>query len=283
MASLTALKSRINVIQNTKKITHAMELVASSKLRKARENFQSIQSYQNNLETIFNELLMHITPEEYYSVFPKTKGIDSKLYILITSDLGLCGSYNSNLVNMLKNKLTDNDKIIIIGSKGYAALAHGEHKDKIITVYNDYGDTVSYTLGSEISRIAEDLYYHKKISQVNIIYTKFISNVVQEPVDLRIFPFEIESKNYINVSPIEFEPNIHTILKNSVPLYMASMIYCLGTSSKISEMASRRTAMENATDNAQELTHELNLEYNRKRQSLITQEINEIVSGADAT
>ncbi|EFF41570.1 F0F1 ATP synthase subunit gamma, partial [Mycoplasmopsis alligatoris] len=243
MASLNILKGRINVVTNTKKITHAMELVASSKLRKARELYENIKSYQDNLEKTFNDLLLHVNPNEFNTLFPKHPGIEANMYILITSDLGLCGSYNSNLITYLKQKIQPKDMVVVVGSKGYAALSNSIYKDQIIKVYHDYGDTVSYNLGNEISKLAIDTYYDKKINGVNIIYTKFISNVQQDAVEFKLFPFQLPSGDYIKSSVVEFEPDANTILKNSVPLYVGSMIYCLGTSAKISEMASRRTAM----------------------------------------
>lgn len=281
MANLNSLKNRINVVGNTKKITHAMELVAASKLRKSRQLFDSIQSYQDILESTFNDIINNIDKNELNKLFEENKS-ENTLYIVITSDLGLCGSYNSNVINLLKTKIIKNDKIIAIGSKGIAMINSSNFKENIINTFYGYGDELSYKIGTKISKIALELYNSKLINKIKIIYTEFISNMVQNPVEKQLFPLTYKKKNKLKAL-IEFEPDAGTVLRNSIPLYIASMIYCLGTSSKISELASRRNAMENATNNAEELIVDLNLQYNRTRQGIITQEITEIVSGADAT
>ncbi|MFV8499669.1 ATP synthase F1 subunit gamma [Mycoplasma sp. VS424B] len=286
MANLNSLKNRISVVTNTRKITNAMQLVSTAKLRRIRNEFASVDAYLNSLKDTFDELISHVEPRDFFNIFPENKEVKGDLHIVMTSDLGLCGSYNHNIIKLLKTKLKPEDKIIVIGLKGYSMIQSMGASEQIVLKYTEIGESVSYEIGTLIAKKALDLYRNKKIANVFFYYTEFINNILQEAVVLKLFPFDIpekkETKQEANAT-IEFEPNSEVVLKNSIPLYLASMVFGLGTSSKISEMASRRNAMENATKNADDLIKDLRLQYNRKRQSNITQEINEIVAGADAT
>ncbi|VEU70316.1 ATP synthase F1 subunit gamma [Mycoplasmopsis glycophila] len=283
MANLNSLKNRISVVSNTSKITNAMQLVSTAKLRRIKKEFESIDSYLNLLNDTFDSLIEHVQPEDFYSIFPKNENVKSKIYIVITSDLGLCGSYNTNVINLLKKNITSEDKVIVLGTKGYSILHSTALKDQIIDHYLNYGEKVDYSIANKITKETLDLYAKGQVGEINLIYTKFVNNINQEAILKKLFPLDIEHKTKTISQNIEFEPNAEVVLKNSIPLYIGSLIYCLGSSSKISEMASRRNAMENATNNANELISNLHLQFNRERQRVITQEINEIVAGADAT
>ncbi|WP_334687053.1 F0F1 ATP synthase subunit gamma [Mycoplasmopsis felis] len=158
-------------------------------------------------------------------------------------------------------------------------------KDQVIKSYINIGDKLSYKLSNEITKMALEYYTDKKISKINLIYTEFINNLTQTPISLQLFPINVNSysKTQNQTDSIEFEPNAETVLLETIPMFISSMIYCLSANSKISEMGTRRNAMENATSNAGDLIKDLKLEFNRQRQGIITQEITEIVAGADAT
>ncbi|MGZ9755640.1 ATP synthase F1 subunit gamma [Mycoplasma sp. 394] len=283
MPSLNSLKNRISVVSNTQKITNAMELVSTSKLRRLRNEYTRIQAYKETLEDTFNELISHVSSRQFYEIFPKNEGIDGSVYIVITSDLGLCGSYNSNIYKMLNENLKPQDKIVVIGTKGFSMINSATIKAQMIKYYINNGDKITYKICNDITKIAFELYSKKLVSQVKLIYTKFINNINQEPRLKTLFPLDFSIQKQHNAQIIEFEPSAEEVLSDSVPMYIASMIYALSGESKISEMASRRNAMENATNNAEDLIKELRLEFNRQRQGKITQEITEIVAGADAT
>lgn len=284
MPNLNGLKNRISVVANTKKITNAMELVSASKLRVIKKEYDNIQNYKNSLENTFSDIMDHMSKGELDTLFPVDKSNESELYIIITSDLGLCGSYNSNIINLARTRVKENDKLILIGNKGISqANKLIKNKENILKSFAEVGNKFSYELASLIASESFDLYKQSIISKINIIYTKFINNVVQEAEIKTLFPLEIKTDHKSVHTEIEFEPSAEEVLKNAIPLYLSSLIYALGAASKLSEMASRRNAMENATDNAQEIEQTLILEYNSTRQGLITQEITEIVSGADAT
>ncbi|WP_322908559.1 ATP synthase F1 subunit gamma [Mycoplasmopsis felis] len=284
MPNLNNLKNRISVVSSTQKITNAMELVSTSKLRRLRNEYTQVKSYLDTLQDTFNELIAHVQPNDFYDIFPQNN-IESSLYIVITSDLGLCGSYNSNIIKLLTEKIKQNDKIIILGTKGVGLVLGSSLKDQVIKSYINIGDKLSYKLSNEITKLALEYYTDKKISKINLIYTEFINNLTQTPISLQLFPINVNSysKTQNQTDSIEFEPNAETVLLETIPMFISSMIYCLSANSKISEMASRRNAMENATSNAGDLIKDLKLELNRQRQGIITQEITEIVAGADAT
>ncbi|UUM20045.1 ATP synthase F1 subunit gamma [Mycoplasma sp. 1578d] len=283
MSNLNALKNRISVVGNTKKITKAMQLVATAKLQKSKKDLENIRNYRNLLEDTFNELMKNVSLKELNAIFPLHSETSKKLFIIISSDLGLCGSYNSNIYTQINQHLTSEDLVIFVGAKGYL-YTHSLVKDKnIVQKYFAYGDNFNYALADSISKDALELFFAGKIKTINVIYTEFVNNIIQEAQTIQLFPFVVQGSESSLKANVEFYPNAETILKNSIPLFISSMIYSFGNISKISEMASRRNAMENATENANELIKELGLEFNRKRQSLITQEITEIVSGADAT
>ncbi|TNK82347.1 F0F1 ATP synthase subunit gamma, partial [Mycoplasmopsis pullorum] len=197
---------------------------------------------------------------------------------------GLCVSYKSNIFNLLKTTVNKQDKLIVFGAKGISNIYYSWMKDLMIHEIANYGEKLEYNLTNSVAKIALELFEKGEISSIKVIYTKFINNVVQTASCAQLLPIEKENFSSRELgSEIEFEPDPQTVLKNAIPLYISSLIYSLGISSKVSEMASRRNAMENSTDNADELLNDLHLEFNRTRQSLITQEISEIVSGADAT
>ncbi len=274
MTSLQEIKNRINSIKTTKKITKAMKLIASAKLKSSRKNLEAFNEYANSIEKIFNEVNTYYLNEKEKIFSNKT------LFIVITSDIGLCGSYNTNVINLLLKNLNINDKIIIFGNKGISNLKNR----KINTTLDipNIGDVVDYEKVLLTTKKALILYNENKVGRIKIIYTKFINSINFNPYVKKLLPIENVEKNIKDDSLFEFEPNPKVILKNMIPLYLSSSINKFLIESKVSEMASRRMAMENSTENAKELIEQLNLAYNRVRQSKITQEIIEIVAGSNS-
>ncbi len=280
MASLQETKSRLQSVDTTKKITKAMQLVATAKLNKAKSNLESIQEYYQSVYETFQKLLNNINDVD--SLFPETSK-QNTLHIIITSDIGLCGGYNANVLKILKQNFKSSDKVIVIGNKGISNLkansiqTHEEH--------GSVGDEPNYTYASEIGAEAIALFLSGEVGKVNLIHTKFINSVTFESTCTQLLPIENSEKNNpennLNAQT-EFEPSAQVVIKNSIPLYISAMIFGSMVESKVSEISSRRTAMENATDNADELIKKLDLEYNRARQSAITQELSEIVGGSEA-
>ena len=277
--SLQQTKMRIRSVASTKKITKAMELVATSKLRKAKDLNTQITPYKNEVFEIISYCANNVTDKDYK--YFKEKDSDKTLYVVVTSTLGLCGGYNINVEKFVTNLLKENDELIVIGLKG---INYFNSKGfKIISKYFELpGLNVKESMSNEIAHdiLKEfDLSHYKK---VNMVYTKFINSLTFEPTLVQLLPIS-EVVDVPNISKeLLLEPSPEEVLDNLIPFYLSTSIKALIFESMLSEQASRRTAMENATDNASELQDKLLLEFNKSRQAAITQEITEISGAANA-
>ena len=277
--SLQQTKMRIRSVASTKKITKAMELVATSKLRKAKDLNTQITPYKNEVFEIISYCANNVTDKDYK--YFKEKDSDKTLYVVVTSTLGICGGYNINVEKFVTNLLKENDELIVIGLKG---INYFNSKGfKIISKYFDLpGLNVKESMSNEIAHdiLKEfDLSHYKK---VNMVYTKFINSLTFEPTLVQLLPIS-EVVDVPNISKeLLLEPSPEEVLDNLIPFYLSTSIKALIFESMLSEQASRRTAMENATDNASELQDKLLLEFNKSRQAAITQEITEISGAANA-
>ena len=282
MASIQETKHRIKSIEVTRKTTKAMQLVASVKLRKSMKNLDKIQEYYNSVYDTFQDLFAET--RHLSRMFPKNPK-DSTLYIMITSNLGLCGAYISNLSKKLRKEYKKGDKIIVLGTKGISNLKI--YNIPIFLEITNLSDTPKYANASIFGLEAISRFLNGEISKVKLIYTKFINSITFETRSLQLLPFSAESMIDMNdmsakaVAVTQFEPSAEQVIKESIKLYISAIIYGAMVESKTSEMASRRTSMENATDNANDLIDELNIKYNRARQAAITREISEIISGSN--
>ena len=265
-AGLIEIKRRIKSVESTRKITKAMGLVATSKLRKARKELVANEQYNNLCTEVINEVAASM-PEDFDSIYYKSFEGD-KLYIVLTSDTGLCSGYNNNIIMYLNNlvKKSGGAKVVIAGSKGISyASRYG------ISTYAEYVDL------PDIPAIY--LYEKGEVSEVNIVYTEFISPVKQEVKSVKILPIENEScedGKYI------IEPDKEAVFKNAIDMYLKSQLKTCMLNAKASEHSARMTAMDGATENANDILQSLNIKFNRIRQGIITQEISEIVGGAEA-
>ena len=271
-----AIKSRIKSINATKKITGAMELIASAKLSKQRNQMFKNREYSSVLKDTVNQILSGDIDSE--SVFLKKKENPKKVYIVFCSDLGMCCGYNINVSKLAETKISRDDKVFVIGTKQYS------YYKRNFNVVNEMlpSDTVKYSDLKKIADEAIEMYKNDEVGQIVCLYTHFVNNVTFNAEEEVIIPCKkekVEKKS--NVETL-LEPNAEEILENLIPMMIESEVYAKWLESKVAEQGSRRFAMENATDNAEELTEELLLAYNQARQAAITQEITEIVSGADA-
>ncbi|VEU75150.1 F0F1 ATP synthase subunit gamma [Mycoplasmopsis maculosa] len=287
MSSINNIKNRITTVGSIRKITHAMELVSFSKLKKAKAEYEEVLKYDQLLDAMFDKIFNNLYADELNYFTKASNSSENSLYIAVSSNLGLAGGYNSNIIKATKNLVKENDKLIVIGSYGLKGLSQIFKNQLIQTLEQSNKNANYHKMVKQIVKIAMNLYKRGEISSVNIVYTKYINNLVQTEICEKIYPFDSEKvKELVGNGPsdhnLEFEPSPKKILQEAIPLYIDSKIYTAILNAKISEVASRRIAMENATDNADQLIESLNIEYNRKRQSKITQEIIEIVSGADA-
>ncbi len=275
--SLHKTKRRIASVNSTKKITKAMELVATVKLKRFKNVMLENEAYANELVNIIHHLFEHIESEENPYLIESKSNID--LYIVISSNLGLCASYNNNIYNFVMNNVNkENSLIIPIGFKGQTFLKReGYNLDESYVNINErlhYGDIRK--LGQYITKE----FINGKYRSVRLIYTHYVNSLKFVPEEMFIFPIKkVDGKTNVGYEPI-FDPDAKTLIDELIPIYVASNLYHKIIESQVSEQASRRTAMENANDNADEIIDKLTLEYNKARQAAITQEINEVVSGS---
>lgn len=278
-ASMKDIKRRIKSVENTMQITKAMELVASSKLRRAKERVEQSRPYFNTIKDTVKEILSNTKITE--SQYTKKRDVKNSLYIIIAGDRGLAGGYNSNLlkfaVNEMKNK---NVKIITVGRKAQEFFVKRDYD--VIDSYLNVAETLSFGDTNKIVANAIAEFDNQNVDEVFICYTEFVSTLSQVPKIEKILPLETVEVKADKVSSMEYEPSVSLVFKSLVPIYLEGILYSTIVDSFASEQGARRTAMESATDNASDMIDGLNLQYNRARQAAITQEISEIVGGADA-
>jgi len=283
MASgLQATKRRINSVNSTKKITNAMKLVATAKLKTWKNKLLGNNEYASSLHSIMNVLLKSISQEDKEKVFGESKS-DSTLFIVVTSTLGLCGGYNYNLYKEVIPQIDKNkDKILVIGTKGYNYFKRNGYEvdDSFISSLQDY----DYNEVRKINKKIMSLLNLGEIGSIKIAYTHFKNSITFIPTIEEIYPISHIEGEEITQKELEMliEPSPIVVLENIVPLYIESLINSRLIESSVSEQASRSNAMESATDNAEEIINKLQIEYNKARQQTITEEITEIVGGANA-
>ncbi len=277
------IKTRIASVENTKQITKAMELVSSSKFRRAKEKAESSKAYFNTLKEAVDNIAKNTSGAK--SEFLKQREVKNKCYVVIAGDRGLAGGYNSNVFKALAAETKDakNIKVITIGKKAKEFVSK-RNFDIIGTV--ESVENANYEDIMKISKVIMDSYKDGKIDEVKLIYTEFVSALSQEPRTVKLLPVSVEDKNGDDKkktgASVQYLPSPDTVLGFIVPKYVSGMIYGGLAESYASEQAARRTAMESATDNANEMISNLELQYNRARQAAVTQEISEIVAGASS-
>ena len=275
--NLNKTKRRISSVNSTKKITKAMELVATVKLKRFKDVMLSNELYSNEIASLMTTLFDKLTEEES-SVYLSEKEADKELVIIVNSNLGLCAGYNNDVYHFVRDNISkENTLVIPIGIKGdNYYLKNGYEVDESYVSLNErivYEDVV------QLSRYIHSNFLEGKFKSIKMVYTKYVNSIKFEPTLITIFPLSrSEGVNPLDYPPI-FDPNVKTLIEELVPIYSASILYQKIIESQVSEQASRRTAMENATDNADELIAQLTLEYNKARQAAITQEITEVVAG----
>lgn len=278
-ASMNDIKARIKSVESTMQITKAMELVATSKLRRAKERVERSRPFCHVLgeaiRTIENSSDMKETP--WY----EKRDTGATLFIVIAGDRGLAGGYNANVFRMTEVLASQKDAIYLpIGKK---AIEHYRHRGKNLfgktAVYTaDVGVGESLTLAKEICTA----YISGEISRVVLVYTYFKSMISQVPVYEELLPFEQEKAEKASANEPMFEEEPEELLAKIVPEYVGGVLYSAVCESLASESGARRSAMNAANKNAGEMIDTLMLKFNRARQAVITQEITEIVSGAEA-
>lgn len=272
-SSIKTIKNRIKSIRSTMQITKAMELVASSKLRSALERVEQSKPYFN----ILSQTLADIAADnsDFTSVYTRERE-GRACHIVIAGDRGLAGGYNHNLFKSLN--VGENDIIFPIGKK---VMEYFDNTELYTSEYAVAGDTKISDCRA-MGELLAKAYERGEFTRLTLSYTSFKNALTQEPKTVDMLPITGEpSKSGKNNSLIIYEPDAQTAFSQIVPYYLSGMIYGAVCESIASELSARRNAMESATDNASEMIDKLSLEYNRARQASITQELTEIISGAE--
>ncbi|MDW2907769.1 ATP synthase F1 subunit gamma [Mesomycoplasma ovipneumoniae] len=274
MPKLNRIRARFIQIQNIKKITGVMEMIANSKIPKIKRQFKSSQEYFENLDHIMQNILANLckTPEELVS-----SNSEKNLYIVFGSNLGFCGALNNQILKKITPELTKNDEIIIFGKKihNYISLRYPKN---IIEYFPGVEETNFSEPILQVTNLINKAISEKKYKNIFICYNKFINIIQSKPNIINLFDFA-KNKTKQDGYGIEFEPSAVEVLKKLIPFYIKSLLEKIFIESKLVETSARRTSMESATDNAQDILQKLELEINSSRQSMITQEIIEIISG----
>lgn len=279
--NMKAIKRRIKSVGSTMQITKAMELVSSSKLRKAKDKAEAGRPYFEKLYEMMTEIAE--SRKDFSSPFTEKRDVQTSLYIVIAGDRGLAGGYNSNVLKMAQaegEKVKNQPKIIAIGKKSIEFFEKRGYD--IVGRYPLLAETAKTADCSDIATVAIEMFRKGEVDQVKIFYTTFVSPLVQNPISMDILPIYRDDEGGGKPTLITYDPSPEAVFNRIVPKFTMSLIYCALSDAYASEQSARRNAMESATDNAEKMTEELSLKYNRARQEKITNEINEIVSGANA-
>ena len=288
-ANMKAVKLRIKSVESTMQITKAMQLVAASKLKKAKEKADQSKPYLETLRATLTDIAVGNT--DFQSPYTKESGNDKWLYIVIAGDRGLAGGYNSNLFKFMEKETRGRDiEVLPIGKK---AVEYFRHRN-VELFTDDFAEVAKISISDcfAIGKLICEAYRDGRYGHIFMCYTNFISMMTQTPEATSMLPLsDFKSEARRDSEDVEqpvrelilYEPDSETVFNEIVPEYLAGLLFSSINVSVASELAARRMAMEAATDNAEEMIENLSLFYNRARQASITQEITEIVAGAEQT
>ncbi len=291
MASLQDIKGRIRSIDSTKKITSAMHLVATSKLNKSKEAALRTRPFFRKMLSTMQSIAKNAKGAGSPFLRPNESSV--KAYITLSADRGLCGGYNSNICKLVMNHIENKDEthLVIVGKRGKELFkTKGYQVQKEIL---GVSEAPNYKAARDLADYVIDQYAKGEVGEVYLAYTSFKSSIQQEPTMIRILPIDIErmmkedseqktSEEGLPNDLLVYEPSPEAVLGYIIPRYVADVIYGGMVEASASEQGARMTAMDSATENAEEIMEKLNIQYNRARQAAITQELSEIVGGAEA-
>ena len=298
MPNLKDIKSRISSVQNTKKITKAMKMVAAAKVKKAESTVKAARPFSDELLFLFRKMLATVGEystsglkverglDNYFALLEKRE-VKTEGLIVITSNKGLAGAYNANVIKATMARVKENDsngiKTVIypVGQKAVSAFKHRSGNFELAKSYLSVANDPTATGASLIAEdLAED-FVSGKIDKIDIITTHFNNMMSYSVVYWDVLPVKIEKAESHEIDPVmEFEPSVHSVLQQLVPMYITNSIFQALLEANASELAARMTAMSAASNNAEEMINTLTIDYNKARQAAITQELVEIVSGA---
>ena len=273
---LTRIKKRISTVSSAYKVTSAMKLVSTVKLKKWKNKMLANRNYSLRMDEITKELFKYANDVEspYMNLVNKS---EKNLYIIVSSTLGLCGAYNQNIFKVADVVLTEKDDAIIFGGKALARYEDGKFNK--INDFADYKNVNDEEIIDYLSSFIMNKYKDGTYKEIHIIYSQYKNSLTFLARDYQILPLFLEEEKSIGYGPI-LEPNPKELVSTLIPIYIKETLFSKLLESEVCEQASRSNAMENATNNAKEILDGLKIEFNKARQGAITQEIIEIVGAA---
>lgn len=289
MATLQSIRRRIASVESTEKITKAMEAVATVKLRRAQQRIESLRPYALSMIDMMQDLAAHAEDPQSYPLLRKHPAVRTIGLLVFTGDRGLAGAFNANVMRHAvaaarQNRAAGRDThLMVVGKKGIATLRFRGYE--LASTWTGLSDHPDYLDARVIAKHVIDLYTNEWVDQVRLIYNHFRSPIEQTVVDnvrLPIAPETYETDRTAPAGLYIYEPDAATIFGRLLPVYVETVVFRALLESSASEQGARMTAMKNASENAEDMIDTLTLNMNRARQAAITQEILEVVSGADA-
>ena len=282
MANLKDIRDRIKSVKSIQQVTKAMKLVAAAKMRKAQERMEQARPYEENLANMISSLISNI--DESSSPLFQSKKSKRELLIVVTSDRGMAGAFNANIIRKAEERVMllgkENIDLFFIGKKGSDHFNSRGYD--IVDSYNDFWNDLNFNDAMKFSSDVINKFLENDIGKVNVVYKWFRNVAVQEPRFENFLPIAFEKKSNFSNDDQLFEPSKKMIVKSLIPRHLNFQIWKYLLESYASEQAARMVAMDNATENGQELIKDLTLDFNKARQAAITKEMLEIVGGAEA-
>ena len=274
--STKEIKNRIRSMEPTKRITKAMEMVAAAKLRHAQARVQSARPYFQILSDTISDIIN--TNSDFSSPYLQARPVKRSLYVVIAGDRGLAGGYNSNILKLVTAQMEGKDALILpIGKK-----AVDYFRPRLPLLTETYAEAADLSVGDcfSIAKQLSNAYLKGEFDEIVVGYTNFVSVLSQVPETMQLLPLLPQEGKDSKQSDILYEPDSETVFQAIVPEYLGGVLYGALCESRAAEQAARRTAMDSATQNAEEMIADLSLKFNQARQAAITQEITEIVAGS---
>ena len=281
MANLKDIRDRIKSVKSIQKVTKAMKMVAAAKMRRAQENMEKARPYNRRLI----EIIQHLLPSVERSMLPLLEVRDVKriAYVVVTSDRGLAGSFNSSILRKAHNDIDkfgkENVDIFCIGKKAKDYFKSRQYN--IIESYSDFWSDLNFNQSMKIGSTIINHFLDLSVDEIRVVYNEFVNVATQATITEKLLPIELNDEELSDTDYL-YEPSKKKIVKSLIPRYLNAQVWKYLLESYASEQAARMVAMENATTNSEDMIKNLTLEFNKARQAAITTEMLEIVSGAEA-
>lgn len=283
--TLESVKKRINSIEATKKITSTMQLVSSVKVRKLLNIFNEKKNTLETQKIILNNAVFlsksDVIKNFNNKLLKENKKESKKLYIVIMSNLGLCGGYNQLLYKYFQSIYKEGDEVILIGRKA-VSLFNNDNNIKAYTDFVNVGNNLETSDFDNLIEFIVNKYCSDKYNSIHVVYQRYVNSLVSLPVSKKLLPLEINYKESLNSYEPEYIPSREAFIEKFIPFYLGNYLKTIFYEASLSEQTIRRNMMDNADKSAKDLIESLKLEYNKERQTLITNEITEVVNSANA-